>query len=161
MPAKKYIVDLTADEQEYLEKFVSQGKPSARQVIHARILLLANQNCTDAQIVSSLSIGSMTVERTRRRFVEDGMERAIKDRPRPGPKSKLTAKQLAQLTTLACTDPPDGWNRWTLRLLADKMVELEFVDSLSHETVREALKKINLSLGKTRNGAFPKPEQNT
>jgi len=157
MPAKKYIVDLNAEEQAQLEKFISQGKPSARQVIHARILLKANQGWTDAQIADALNAGSVTVERTRRRFVEDGMERAIKDRPRPGPKSKLSDKQLAQLTTLACSPAPGGRGCWTLRLLASAMVELGFVDSVSHETVREALKKTNFSRGATRNGASPKP----
>ncbi len=146
MPKKKYIVDLSADECEQLPQLVKRGKHSARKVTRAHILLLAADDRTDEQIVAALSTGFATVERTRRRFVEEGLE-CLNERPRRGADRKLTGKQEAHLVAVACSTPPEGHARWTLRLLADKVIELKFVDSITRETVRQVLKKTNSNRG--------------
>lgn len=155
MPAKKYIVDLTTDEREQLLQLIRKGKPSARKVTRARILLKADEGFTDEQIVAALSTGEATVERTRKRFVEEGLA-ALNEHPRPGARAKLEGKQQAHLIAVACSKAPEGYNHWTLRLLADKVVELGFSESFSREAVRRVLKKTNSSPGKPGNGASPK-----
>ena len=146
MPKKKYLVDLSSDECEELRQLVKRGKHSSRKVTRARILLLASTGSTDEQIVAALCCGINTVERTRRRFVEESLE-CLKERPRRGQARKLTGKQEAHLVAVACSTPPTGRARWTLQLLADKVVELKFTDSIARETVRQALKKTNLNPG--------------
>lgn len=155
LPAKKYLVDLTADEREALLQLIRKGKPSARKVTRARILLKAADGLTDAQIAAALTTGEATVERTRKRFVEEGLG-ALNERPRPGARPKLKGKHEAHLIALACSDAPAGHNHWTLRLLAGKVVELGFADSFSREAVRRLLKKTNSSPGSTSNGASRK-----
>jgi transposase len=146
MPKKKYLVDLTADERESLRQLVRRGKHSSRKVTRARILLLATEGATDEQIVAALSIGVATVERTRKRFVEEGLE-CLNERPRRGQARKLTGKQEAHLVAVACSTPPEGRARWTLSLLAEKVVELKFAATIARETVRQVLKKTNLDRG--------------
>src|SRR5215213_4718116 len=146
MPKKKYLVDLSAEERETLRRLVKRGKHSSRKVTRARILLLAANGRTDEQIVSALSCGINTVERTRRRFVEAGLE-CLNERPRRGQARKLTGKQEAHLVAVACSTPPEGRARWTLRLLAGKVVELGFASTIARETVRQVLKKTNSSRG--------------
>ncbi len=146
MPKKKYLVDLSSDECEELRQLVKRGKHSSRKVTRARILLLASTGSTDEQIVAAVCCGINTVERTRRRFVEESLE-CLKERPRRGQARKLTGKQEAHLVAVACSTPPTGRARWTLQLLADKVVELKFTDSIARETVRQALKKTNLNPG--------------
>ena len=146
MPKKKYLVDLSADEREALSQLVRRGKHSARKVTRARILLLAADGATDEQIVAALKTGFATVERTRKRFVEEGLG-CLKERARRGQARKLTGKQEAHLIAVACSAPPGGRARWTLRLLADKVVELGFASSIARETVRQVLKKTNSSRG--------------
>ncbi|GAC1446670.1 MAG: hypothetical protein NVSMB56_07560 [Pyrinomonadaceae bacterium] len=146
MPKKKYIVDLSTDEREQLSQLVRRGKHSSRKVTRARILLLASDGATDEQIVAALSCGINTVERTRRRFVEEGLE-CLNERPRRGQTRKLTGKQEAHLVAIVCSTPPAGRARWTLRLLADKVVELKFASAIARETVRQVLKKTNSSRG--------------
>lgn len=155
MPAKKYIVDLTTDEREQLLQLIRKGKPSARKVTRARILLKADEGFTDEQIVAALSTGEATVERTRKRFVEEGLG-ALNERPRPGARAKLEGKQQAHLIAVACTKAPEGYSHWTLRLLADKVVELGFTESFSREAVRRVLKKTNSSPGSTSSGVSQK-----
>lgn len=116
-------------------------------------LLLADDGRTDEEIWNALQIGRSTVERTRRRFFELGLEAALSERPRPGKPPKLDAKQEAVLIALACSDPPDGYERWTMQLLADRLVELKVVDSIVDETVRRLLKKTTSSRGRRRSGA--------
>ncbi len=99
-------------------------------------------------------VGPSTVRRVRQRFVEGGLERALNDRPRPGQRRKLDGKQEAHLVAVACSSAPQGHTRWTLQLLADRVVKLEFIDSISRETVRQVLKKTNSSRGRRRNGAY-------
>ncbi len=146
MPKKKYLVDLSADEREELRQLVRRGKHSSRKVTRARILLLAAGGSTDEQIVAALKTGFATVERTRKRFVEEGLG-CLKERPRRGQARKLTGKQEAHLIAVACSTPPGGRARWTLRLLADKVVELCFASTIARETVRQVLKKTNSSHG--------------
>lgn len=141
---KTYIVTLTNDERETLNKLISAGKGAARRIAHARILLKADQGLTDEAIIEAVEVSRSTVERVRKRFVEEGLEAALDPRRPEKPRQrKLDGRQEAQLIALACSAPPPGRARWTLCLLADKMVELEYVDSLSYETVRRTLKKTN------------------
>lgn len=146
MPKKKYLVDLSSDEREELRQLVRRGKHSSRKVTRARILLLAATGATDEQIVAALSGGINTVERTRRRFVEAGLG-CLNERARRGQARKLTGKQEAHLIAVACSTPPTGRARWTLSLLADKVVELKFASTIARETVRQVLKKTNLNPG--------------
>lgn len=155
MSKKKYIVDLTSDEREELETLISSGEANARKLARARILLKADEGWTDAAISEALDVGTATVERVRRRFVEWGGIAAIERRkPRRRYERKLDGDAEARLIALACSAPPEGRKRWSLRLLADRFVTLEPVDieSVSHETVRRVLKKTSLSLGDTSNG---------
>jgi transposase len=156
MPAKKYIVDLTSGEREQVLGLISRGKPSARKVTRARILLKADEGLLDREIAAALNTSSSTVEQVRQRFVEGGLDKALNERPRPGQKSKLAGEASAFVIATACSAPPRGHQRWTLRLLADKMVQLGFVESVSHETIRQVLKKTNSNPGRRRSGAFPK-----
>lgn len=145
--AKKYRVTLTAEERVELEGMLSKGKAGARKLAHARILLQTDAGDggparTDEQVASGLNVSTRTVERVRQRFVEDGLQAALL----PKPTRRLYARVLdgaqeAHLIALACTKPPAGKRRWTLRLLAEQVVELGYVDAVSHETVRRVLKK--------------------
>jgi transposase len=150
---KKYIVNLTESERRVLQAMLSRGKAAARKLVHARILLKADASCdgpgwNDDQIAEGLEVGRATVERVRREFVEYGFEAALeRRRPRRQYQRKLDGDGEAHLIALACSQAPEGRSRWTLRLLADRMIQLEQVDHLSHETVRSVLKKTNLSLG--------------
>jgi transposase len=138
---KRYIVDLTEGERADLLRLARKGVASARQLTRARVLLLADEGGTDEAIAAALHVHRATVERIRRRFVEGGVERALRDQPRPGGRPKLDGKQETFLVALACSAPPDGRARWTMQLLADRLVALEIVDAISDETVRRALKK--------------------
>ena len=149
---KKYIVSLTADERQSLEAIVTTGKRAAATINHARILLKADTeqasgSWRDQDIKTALDISLSTIERVRRRFVEAGLEGALKPRPGRGRKRKIDGAADAHLVALRCSEPPEGRGRWTLRLLADRMVALEYLDELSHESVRQVLKKTNYSLG--------------
>lgn len=141
MPAIKYRVDLTDDERMQLQVLTHKGVSGARSQTRGRILLKADEGLHDDEVARALDVGINTVARVRQRFVEGGLERALKDGPRPGAEPKLDAKQCAHVIALACSDPPAGHARWTLRLLADKVVELGMTDAFSHEAVRRLLKK--------------------
>jgi transposase len=154
MPAKKYRVSLTESEREQLSNIARRGKSSARKVKRALILCQADEGLSDEQIAEALLVGASTVSRVRQRFVEEGMESALNERPRPGQRRKLDGKQEAHLVAVACSQAPAGHARWTWRLLADKVVELEFADSISPETVRQVLKKTSSNRGRRRSGAF-------
>jgi transposase len=155
MPRKKHIVELTAEERQGLETLISSGVASARKLTRARILLKADEGWIDGRISEALDVGTATVERVRKRFVEWGGIAAIERRkPRRRYERKLDSDAEARLVALPCSAPPEGRERWTLQLLADKLVTLEEVDieSISYETVRRVLKKTGLSLGDTSNG---------
>ena len=141
MPKKLYHVKLTDSERLELQTLIKKGKDSARRMNRARILLLADAGKKDDEIMDSLQTGRSTVERTRKKFVEDGLKWALNERPRPGSQLKLDEKAEATLIALACSDAPDGRSQWTMQLLADRLVEMGIVDGISDETVRRYLKK--------------------
>jgi hypothetical protein len=152
---EKYKVSLAPDERNELKLLVTAGKAAARKLAHARILLLADgEDRLDEEIVSALGVSFRTVERVRRRFVTEGLEAAIDHKPQPPrpDKIKIRGDLEQKLIELACADPPRGRCHWTLQLLADKMVVLGLVDTISVETVRQALKKTTSSLGSSRRG---------
>jgi transposase len=147
--AKKYRVTLTPEERQELEGLIGKGKGEARKLAHARILLQADEaeggpKRTDAEVASVLNVSVRTVERVRERFVEQGFEAALAPKPSERVYTRLLdGAQEAQLIALACSAPPLGKTHWTLRLLAERVVELEIAETCSHETVRRVLKKTN------------------
>jgi transposase len=145
--ATRYRVALTNEERERLRALTRQGKPAARTVRRAQILLLADEGRTDEEISAALHCGLSTVARTRQRCVEESLDAALVDRPRPGAAPKLTPKQQAFTVALACTKPPEGRLRWTMQLLADRLIELEVVPDISDEAIRRLLKKTSSSPG--------------
>jgi transposase len=153
---KLYHVKLTDAERSDLTDITRKGKASARKINRARVLLLADAGKRDREIMEAVGVTDSFVERTRQRFSEGGIERALNDKPRPGRPSKLDGKQEAMLVALTCSDSPEGYETWTMRLLADKLVELQIVDAISHETVRQTLKKTSLSPGRRSAGASRK-----
>lgn len=143
---KKYIVRLTQDERKQLEELVSKGKAAARKIKHANILLKIDadgESWTDEKAANVFFVHQSTVCSIRQRFVEEGLEFALnrKKQSQPSRKPLIDGEKEARLIALSCSKPPEGYARWTLRLLSDKMVAMEIVDSISHETVRSALKK--------------------
>ena len=141
MSAKRYRVTLTAEERETLQVLLRGGRAKARKIARAHILLSADEGKTDEAIREALRVGLSTVARTRQRFVEGGLEWALTERPRPGAARKLDGKAEAFLIAPACSGPPEGRTRWTMQLLADRMVEVGVVEELSDETVRRTLKR--------------------
>ena len=138
--AKRYRVTLTAAEREDLLALTKKGKIAARKLMRAHVLLQADAGVSDEVIAAALHIGIATVERIRKRFVEEGLEASLTERPRPGGQRKLDGKQEAFLIALACSTPPEGRACWTMQLLADRLVALGVVEAISDETVRRALK---------------------
>jgi transposase len=151
---KKYKVTLTAEERNSLQELIAAGKAAAKKRLHARVLLKTDESpggpaWTDARIAEALEVHPSMVERLRERFVEQGLEAALgrKKQDRPSRQRTLDGKAEARLIALACSDPPQGRARWTLRLLADKLIELEIVETVCTETIRRTLKKTNSSRG--------------
>ena len=150
---KKYIVTLTDEERRTLPAMLSRGKAATRKLMHARILLKADAadggpDWNDERIAEGLEVGRATVERVRKEFVEEGLEAALERRqPRRQYRRKLDGDGEAHLVALACQKPPEGRSRWTLKLLADRMVQLEYVDQISYQPVRRTLKKTRSSPG--------------
>jgi transposase len=142
MPAKKYRVKLEADEREQLLEMTRKGEIGARKMKRVQILLKADEGWKDEHIIQALNTSRSTVERTRKRFVEGGLDKALNEDPRPGQRMKLDGTAEAHLVALTCSDAPGGRDHWPLRLLADKLVELGVVESISYETVRQAMKKM-------------------
>lgn len=141
MPRKMYIINLSDTDREKLEQMTHKGTIKARQFKRAMILLKADEGLSDPQIMAALNVSRPCVERIRKRFVADGIERALNEDPRPGQKRKLDGRAEATLIATACSEAPEGHVRWTLRLLAGKLVQLQVVEAISHETVRRTLKK--------------------
>ena len=150
----KYKVTLTQEERDMLMEITRKGSNTAKKVIHALILLNVDQGeysetrQTNEEICKILKTGMRTIDRVKKRFVLEGLEAALGI----APTSRIYRKKIdgdaeARLITIACSDPPEGYGRWSLRLLADRMVELKYVDDISYETVRKVLKKTNLNLG--------------
>jgi len=143
---KKNLVRLKTKERMLLKQLVSKGKEKVRKVTRGRILLLADAGKTDTRIIEALSTARNTIRKVRQRYVEGGIKYALNERQRPGAPKKFSGVQKAKITAIACSEPPEGRNRWTLRLLADKVVELGIVDDISYKTVERTLKKTDLSL---------------
>ena len=152
---KKYIVHLSAEEQTELVSLTRKGKASARRIKRALVLLAANEGDQDKRIGERARVSLRTVEGLRRRFVEEGFEAALSDRPRPGKVRLLDGRQEAYLIALTCSTPPPGRAQWTMKLLAERLVELKVVESISDETVRRTLKRGTSNLGSFANGASP------
>ena len=146
MPALKYKVELTESERSGLRELVKGGETSARKLKRALALLNADEGLTDMEIAVALKMGLSTVGRVRTRYVKEGLQSALNERARPGQKRKLSGKQEAHLVAIACSEPPEGHTHWTLKLLADKVVELGFAEGTSLETVRQNLKKRTAAL---------------
>ncbi len=161
---KKYIVSLTPEERQILEHLTKKGKALAYQRNHAQILLKADTNqenggWSDEAISKALDISVSTVERVRRLFVEQSLSAALsRHSPSNTKKHKLDGEKEAYLIAMACSQPPEGQARWTLRLLAERMVQLDYVDSISHETVRQVLKKTRSNLSLINSGPFPRQQ---
>jgi transposase len=158
MPKKKHHIRLSRVERQELEGIVGKGKASAQRQCHARILLLADTNgpeggWSDSQIAQAVHTSIPTIERVRRACVEHGLDRALERKdPDRHYERKLDGKGEARLLALSCGAPPAGCARWTLRLLAERLVELEIIEEISHETVRQTLKKMNSSRGRKSSG---------
>ena len=156
---KKYIVTLTVNERKKLTEITSKGKHKSQKVINALVLLGCDEgkfqkiSSPNMEIVRVLNISMKKIDRVKKRFVEDGFDVAL-----AGKKSSRVYKKIvdgdfeAHLVALSCSEPPKGFARWSLRLLADKAVELEYIDNISHETVRRVLKKMKLNLGNVKDG---------
>jgi transposase len=149
---KRYRVTLAADERDRLEGLSRKRTASVRMVRRAQALLLAADGRTDEVIAEQLRMSVTTLERLRRRFVEEGLEASLRERPRPGARPKLGPKEQAFVVALACTKPPEGRHRWTMQLLADRAVELELVPDISDEAIRRLLKRTRSSPGSRRSG---------
>ena len=142
-----HIFSMKEQEREDLEQYLRKGKSSARSLTRARILLLADDERDDEEIAETLKVSKSTIIRIRTRYCEGGLDSALHEKARSGAPSKIDGRIEAELTLLACSDPPDGRSKWTVRLLADKLVEIEVVDSISHMSVQRLLKKMKLNLG--------------
>lgn len=153
MPVK-YAVNLTEEERDQLLNLTRKGKNSSRVFKRSQVLLLALVGYRDAEIAQMLMVGESTVHRTRQRYVEEGVELALKEHPRLGRQKKLAPEAEAILIATACSDPPEGRNSWTMQLLADQLVTLDLVENISDETVRQTLKKTKSNRGSNNSGAF-------
>jgi transposase len=143
MSQKRFLVQLSAQERERLQGIIRSGKHKARKITRCRILLLADgpNGKTDQEIADALYVCLATIFGLRRRYSQEGLESAISERPRSGQPPKFKGKAAAKITAIACSKPPAGQAKWTLRLLADRAVELKIVDSISHQSVSNILKK--------------------
>jgi Homeodomain-like domain len=155
--AIRYIVDLTDTERAALREIISKNKAKRSTIVNAYILLKADRTCgwTNADIAVAYEVSTKKVEQLKKRFVEEGFEAALCRKPVTNAhRRKITGDEEAHLIALYCSQAPEDQERWTLRMLADKMVELNIIDSVSHETIRRTLKKMNLNRGKRKNGVF-------
>lgn len=151
---KKYIVQLNEEQRQALRHLIGRGEAPARKIMHAQILLKADSSETgpawsDEQIQQTFEVGISTVERVRKRFVEQGFDKALNRRPQPErpEKRKIAGEEEAHLIALSCEPAPRGFQRWSVRLLADRFVIGETEEKVGRETIRRTLKKMNLSLG--------------
>jgi len=144
---KLHVVALKEEERENLKRYLRKGKSSARSLTRARILLMADEGRDDEEIAETLKVSKSTVNRIRTRYCDSGIDSVLHEKDRSGAPPKIDGRVESQLTLLACSEPPDGRSKWTVRLLADRLVEMEVVDSISHMSVQRLLKKMKLSLG--------------
>jgi hypothetical protein len=143
MSNEKYVVSLRDDERKVLTDLITKGTGKARRITRAHILLLADEDRPDETIGATLHTSVSTIERTRKRFVEGNVDGALNDKPHPKRGRKLDGKGRARLVATACSTPPEGHAKWTMQLLADRLIELKIVEAISDETVRLELKKAN------------------
>lgn len=148
-----YPVKLAEEERNELHRYLHQGIASARSLNRARMLLMADEGYSDDYISKTLQVAKSTVARIRGRYCQEGLESALKEKPRSGAPPKIDGRAKAEVVTIACSKPPEGRSRWTLRLLADRAVELNVVDSIAHTTIYRILKKMRSSHGRKSNGA--------
>jgi transposase len=153
---KKWTVKLRSDQRKKLLRIVRIGKHKAREILYAHILLKAAKGWKDQRIADAYVTSTKTVQRTRQRFVECGLQAALTEQERPGQPTKLTAEQEILLIALACSAPPAGFKRWTVRLLTSEAIAREIVPEIASETARQILKKTNSSPGKLKVGVMPK-----
>jgi transposase len=152
---KKYLVQLSNDERAKLEHIISKGQGNVRQIRRAHTLLLSDAGKTDEEIADLLHITTVTIAETRKRWCAEHLSRNLADQPKPGRKCKLDGKQEAFLVALACSDAPEGRERWPLRMLTDRLLELGVIDEpVSYETVRDRLQKTNSNRGSSSSGVF-------
>lgn len=137
----KFVVNLTTAERDSLRQLVRSGRAPARRLARARVLLKADEGLSDPEVAAAVEVGVATVHRIRQRCVEEGLEAALGERPRSGAPALLSPKAQAHLVAVACSTPPDERHRWTLRLLAERVIELKLAEHCSYETVRRVLKK--------------------
>jgi transposase len=145
--SKRIDINLQEQERQELEQVIRKGVRSARELTRARILLLSDRGQGVGQVTEAVMCSRGTVMNVKKRYLKGGLEAALYDKPRPGAKPKITGDVEAHLIALTCSDPPEGYSRWTLRLLADQLVELELVESISHTAVGQVLKKTNSNPG--------------
>lgn len=145
-------VKLAEEERKELYRYLHQGIASARSLNRARMLLMADEGYSDDYISKTLQVAKSTVARRRGIYCQEGLESALKEKPRSGAPPKIDGRAKAEVVTIACSKPPDGRSRWTLRLMADRAVELNVVDSISHTTIHRILKKMKRSRGRRSNG---------
>lgn len=153
--AKKWKVKLHSDQRKKLLRIVRAGQHKSREILYAHILLKAAKGWTDANIADAFVTSTKTVQRTRQRFVEVGLQAALTEEPRPGQPPKLTAEQEILLIALACSTPPAGFHRWTVRLLTSEAITRKIVPEIVSETARQILKKTNSNPGKFKVGVTP------
>jgi hypothetical protein len=150
--SKHRTLSLTDQQREHLDNLIRSGNAPARVQTRARILLHTDRSQADErpdrEVAQAVRVSPATVVRTRKAFLDEGLEAALYDKPRPGAVAKITGAIEAQLVVLACSDPPTGRDRWTLRLLADQMVALGYIDSISNQAIGQRLKKTNLNHGR-------------
>ena len=155
--AIRYAVDLTDAERAELREMIAKNKAKRRTIVNASILLKADRPCgwTNADIAAAYEVSTTKVEQLKKRFVEEGFEAAVYRKPVTNThRRKMPGDEEAHLIALYCSQAPEAHERWTLRMFAEKMVELDIIDSVSHETIRRTLKKMNLNLGKSKKGVF-------
>ncbi len=146
MSQKCHCVKLKKHAREYLQKIVESGEDKARKITRCRVLLLADKGKTDQEISDALNVCLATIFNIRRRYSQGGLERAISEEARSGQPPKFKGKDMAKITAIACSRPPEGHAKWSLRLLADRVIELDIVESISHVSVHNIFKKTNSSL---------------
>lgn len=144
---KRIVIRLRPSEREFLKVFKSSGKRSQREYDRANILLLLDKGKKDAQIVDFLDVERTTVWRTRKRYLEEGLEKSLQEKQRSGQPRKYGSRQEAEIIALACSDPPQGRSRWSLELLTERLSQEKGLKGINRETIRLVLKKTNVSLG--------------
>lgn len=145
MRTTQYTIYLKTKERRQLYEIIKKGTEKARKIARCRILLLSEQDKSQLEVAEALAVSSQTVRNVCLRYLGEGLEAALNEKPRPGKPNIFDGKQKAKITALACSTPPEGRSQWSLRLLADKAVELELVDSISHSNVSLILKKMKSS----------------